>query len=395
MAASALRFAHASNLRIDVPLRGVGELSNATRRLVEDAPAAAWERIVEACIDREVAFLLLTPRTSAESLAPFDSRVLLNGFRQLGEFEIPVYWSLAPGESLGAPSHDELPDNVTLLTERGSTATLIREGCAAASISRGTSTRSMYSGNRLQAAATSAPPLQIRIADEANEIDAALTSGDREGGLHDYVACWGGTREQTQNVGRELWADPGTPLGRTSEESAGGGINLIEWDGGRITEVLRVPTATVHWQRCVLGLQPETTHDELIERLQFALLEREAAIGERLWLIEWQMVGAGPEFEKLQADVVQREVEAAVESVLGNSDRLQRVHRWELRRAGMNSTDAVSQRLLEWLAVHAESECESIVREVADPSTGLRPSIVREDAERLLADWLTPAENRE
>src|SRR5262245_39669274 len=100
MAGFALRFAHASNLRIDVPLRGVEPLPDDARRLAEDAPAIAWERIVEACIDRDVAFLLLTPRTTVGALAPYDSRLLLNGLRQLSEYEIPVYWSLAPGETL-------------------------------------------------------------------------------------------------------------------------------------------------------------------------------------------------------------------------------------------------------------------------------------------------------
>ena len=64
MAQSILRFAHAGELRLNEPLRGVGRLSASDRRIAEDAPFAAWERVVEACVDRDVAFLLLTPRTS-------------------------------------------------------------------------------------------------------------------------------------------------------------------------------------------------------------------------------------------------------------------------------------------------------------------------------------------
>jgi len=266
----------------------------------------------------------------------------------------------------------------------------------------------------LEAAATAEPPLRIRIAEEAGAIDAipqpdhveAATIGElpRLSGNHDFVACWGGAREQTRNVGSELWADPGNPLARTPDETGGGGINIVEWESGRIRDLLRAPIATVCWQRCLLGLTPETTSAELIERLQFALLEREAGIGEQLWLIEWHIVGSGPEFERLHAVPAQRELEAAVESVLGNVERLQRVHRWELRRRGMNSADTVSQRLLEWLEVHAESESASFIRDIPallPPSDGadiaeqlasVRHSAVRDDAERLLAEWLaTPA----
>jgi hypothetical protein len=87
--------------------------------------------------------------------------------------------------------------------------------------------------------------------------------------------------------------------------------------------------------------------------------------------------------------------------VLGNGERLQRVHRWDLRRRETNAADAVSQRLLEWLSVNAESECASIARQAAQgvppaphaavgtQSLMLRPDAVREAAERLLAEWLS------
>jgi len=395
MAGFALRFAHASNLRIDAPLRGTGPLPESARRIAEHAPATAWQRIVEACIDRDVAFLLLTPRTSVGEFTSFDVRTLLAGFRQLGEYEIPVYWSLAGGEALSEAMLDELPDNVTVLTDLDSTATLTREGRVVATFGHSPSQSPTRAVDRLAPVTTAAPPLRIRIADAAGTIDALPESGGSDV-VHigdstssgDYVACWGGTREQSRRVGPDLWVDPGSTCGRTADESSSGGINLVEWDGARISELLRVPTASVRWQCCLLGVSPETTHAEFVERLQFALLEQEPAIGEELWLIEWQIVGSGPEFDSLQSGVAQRELEIVVESVLGKSERLQRVHRWNLRRRGTNPTDDMSRRLREWLTAHAAAERGSISNEVG---IAVRHEAVRDDAERLLAEWLSPS----
>lgn len=387
MAAHALRFAHVGQVRIDAPLAGVGWLPDAARRIAEDAPIAAWERTVELCIDREVDFLLLTPRTIASELCAGDRAALLAGFQRLNEFEIPIYWALAPGE----PACDGLPDNVSILTESNGTASVIREGRVAATISLGQLDRPP------EAVAGPDQPLRIRIAHETADTAAAFHA-DR-GSFH-YVACWGGARERVQTIGAEVWSDAGSPLNRTADESGGGAINLVEWVPGRIPEVLRAPTAVVQWQSCLLGLSHETTPDELTERMQLALLEREAAIGEQLWLIEWHIVGAGPEFDRLQSAAARQELEEAVEQVLGGGDRLRRVHRWEFRRPAGTLNDAVSQRVLDWLATQSPPECASIAEDMAASLqqagaaelsgllAGLQVADVRADAEQLLAEWL-------
>lgn len=394
MAAHALRFAHAGQVRIDAPLAGVGWLPDAARRLAEDAPCGAWDRTVELCIERDVDFLLLTPRTVTSALCAHDRAALIAGFQRLGEFDISVYWVPASDE----PLCDGLPDNVSILNEASSTVSVIREGRVAASIGLGQVDRPP------EAVAGPDQPLRIRIAHATADIGAVASYSENEqtpaGAPFQYVACWGGQREGTQTIGFEVRSDAGSPLNRTADESGGGAINIVEWVPGQVPEVLRAPTAVVHWQRCLLGLSHETTRDELIERLQLALLEREPAISEQLWLIDWHIVGAGPEFERLQSAAARRELEDAVEQVLGTTERLKRVHRWDLRRRVSNVNDTVSQRLLDWLSSQAETECATIAAElaatlrqsgeaaVADRPVGMRPVDVRADAEQLLGDWL-------
>src|SRR4051794_29424949 len=98
MTQSALRFAHAGNLRLDAPLRGIGPLPRAVRPVVEDAPIIAWRRLVDACIEREAEFLLLTPRTVGASLSLRERCELLSGVKRLAEAGLSIYWVLDPDE---------------------------------------------------------------------------------------------------------------------------------------------------------------------------------------------------------------------------------------------------------------------------------------------------------
>lgn len=60
MSADSFRFIHATNLRLDQPLTGAGALSADDRSIVEDATLTAFTRIVDACLQNDVDFLLLT-----------------------------------------------------------------------------------------------------------------------------------------------------------------------------------------------------------------------------------------------------------------------------------------------------------------------------------------------
>jgi hypothetical protein len=140
--------------------------------------------------------------------------------------------------------------------------------------------------------------------------------------------------------------------------------------------------------------------------LQFMLLEREPAIGEQLWIIDWHIVGSGPLFDLLRQPAARGEIEAAVESAFGDGERLIRVHRWELRLRGTNAADTVSLRIQEWLDEHATASWPSLCLAVdaelrrancaaaAERTAELRPAAVREEAERLLTGWLAiPSRN--
>lgn len=395
-----LRFAHASQLRLDSPLRGVGPLTSAARRIVEDAPLIAWRRLVDACIERDVQFLLLTPRTIAASLSLRDRHALRAGVQRLAEAGIAVYWRLCSDEEELLAHCGALAEHVTWLSPASRTATFLRHGRVAATIDCDESADTLLRPEGSSVAADR--PLRIRILENGSAADAGPARELEGTNLSaDYVAAWGNARPHTESVGASLRVDPGTPLGRSADETGGGGVTIVDWVPGAAAEIERVPTASVHWERIPLGLTPETQRDELIERLQYALLEREPAIGEQLWIIDWQIVGSGPLFGQLQEEATRTTIERAIDAALGDGERLVRVHRWKLTpRLASRAGDDVGARLQEWLVTQGaaawpavSADLQTALRERTTAPVEYAPHLrfdqVRDDAQRLLTEWLS------
>lgn len=410
MAHPVLRFAHVSNVRLDEPLRGVGQLPGAERRTAEDAPRVAWERVIEACVDRDVEFLLLTPQTIAGSWSLVDSHDLLDGFRQLQEFGIRVYWSASPDETTAQEKHVALPDNVTLLNLENPTAVVIREGRAVATLHQGRV--KPFDDIAGETVSVGPRPLQIVIPTEPGVIDQAEASGRGESPTEaltspdrvcDYVAGWGSSCPRSITARSTVWSDPGTPQSRSADEGGAGGIAIVEWDETRIGDVQRASTATVCWERRELGIAPETTSAEFTERMQLALSDREPGVGEQLWIVEWHIEGSGPLFDSLLSDSTRRDVEQAAGFSGGDPNRPVCVHRWELNSLETGMDDSIDVELQEWLAQEGQPAWSSIRRELedslrhtdesiaADGVSLLSPTGVCEASERRLRKWLCSA----
>ncbi|MBL8851804.1 MAG: hypothetical protein JNG89_19165 [Planctomycetaceae bacterium] len=408
MALYSLRFAHAGNLRLNQPLRGAGSLTDAARCIAEDAPARAWERLVAACIEHDVDFLLLTPRTLPGTTLIDDRRALLAGFRRLADSSIPVFWALEDGEPPDVFAYEEWPGNVTMLSDRQPTAALSCDGRVLAELTLGGAGHETAGDRPDVLALPGDQPLRILVPDHPDAFDQMSepeNGGNSSGQVstaacHDYIACWGASHRQSRSVGITLVADPGPPQGRSVDETGGGGIDIVDWHAGRIADIVRVPTASVRWERCPLVVTPETSRAELIERLQFMLIEREPAIGESLWLLRWRITGSGPCIELLSDPALCREIEQAVESAFGDSPRLTRVHRWEVCPREAAATDSASTMLQAWLTENAETAWPAVKQEVeaelnrariapfADGLSQLPAGAVREAAELLRAGWL-------
>jgi exonuclease SbcD len=94
------RFIHAANVRLDVPVSVhiTEQLTDELRHALEDATLSSFDFVVDACLQRNVDFLLLSGNIFLEADRSLRARLtLLKGFRRLQEKHIPVY--VLPGDA--------------------------------------------------------------------------------------------------------------------------------------------------------------------------------------------------------------------------------------------------------------------------------------------------------
>lgn len=110
------QFVHASDLRLGEPLRGITEPSAQLRKFLQDAPYRATERIIDATLDNNCEFLLLTGNVMDLScFSPRGVTFLQKQFQRLDKAKIPVFWVAGEMETGGRwPTTMELPSNVTM-----------------------------------------------------------------------------------------------------------------------------------------------------------------------------------------------------------------------------------------------------------------------------------------
>jgi len=136
MTLTPFRFVHATNVRLDQPLWGIGAVSGQARHLAEEATNLAFEQVGEACIEHDAAFLLLTGNT-LDAVHGHRARILLEqACERLAEHDCQVF--LVPGESDPAHMWNDgagLPPNTRIfLTPQNEVASVRRDGMTLATI---------------------------------------------------------------------------------------------------------------------------------------------------------------------------------------------------------------------------------------------------------------------
>ena len=119
------------------PLVGTGPLDGEVRILAEDATLTALDNVVEACLDHDVEFLLLTGAVFGCGRPTLRARsALLSAFENLREFEVRVFWGIGREELAATVDVTSgLPDNVTPIhSGDDEPVAIVRQGRVIASV---------------------------------------------------------------------------------------------------------------------------------------------------------------------------------------------------------------------------------------------------------------------
>lgn len=336
MSHAPFRFVHATNVRLDHALWGVGAVSGEARRLVEDATNLAFERILETCTQHDAAFLLLTGNTFDAAHGHRARLLLEQACERLAEQDCDVF--LMPGESDPPQAwHDEvlLPENVTVfLAPDDEPVPVTRGGFTLATIEpyqdRQHSLRVPDDTGGVRVGligGSQQAPLQQQLAGDADgQLEIKRLEQFPSLAAFDYVALGRGSERVTVNLPRGLAHDPGCPQPLDGRQTASLGCTLIDVDRDGRLQTRLIPTAVVRREEIEIHVASEQTWDDLMAAMQAALADRDPLPTERLWLIRWIIDGEGEVIASLREPAAQEELAELVEAELADDGVLLRRH---------------------------------------------------------------------
>ena len=314
---SAFTFVHAADLHLDCPFKG---LSDALRehpdleRRVRGATLAAFDALVELCLERDVAFLLMAgdvySRQDRSLRAVFRFH---DGLTRLAERGIPTFVVHGNHDPLaGRLPGMTWPDAVTIFPAgEVRTVPVRRAGLDAAVTVSGISYGSRREARNLAA-------LFPRPTGEGFHIALLHTGIEDQPDPPAYAPC---TLETMRDAGYDYWAlghihagevldrEPwivyaGCTQGMHIREAGPKGCFAVTVDAGRVIPEF-VPLSPVCWELLEVSLEPDAPLDALedvtIGQLEKAK-ERLAPSCETL-IVRLRLNGSGAELEKLAADL--------------------------------------------------------------------------------------------
>ncbi|MGD9853602.1 MAG: exonuclease SbcCD subunit D [Planctomycetaceae bacterium] len=341
MSVRPFRFVHATNLRLDQPLWGVGSVTPASRQVAEDATLTAWANVVSACLEHRVQCLLLTGNCFDAAHVGRARMMLEDACERLAAQDVEVF--IVPGEtdpSAAWAKGTALPKNVTVFVSRHS------EPVAVVRDSEVLATVEPYE-DRQRPVERAGPSTALKIgmvgAGQHRMLQTALAAtgeGDREwrsfkefpqSARFGYLALGNGDARFTVELPHGIAHDPGCPQPLDGRRTTSGGCSLVEVDRGGRLHVVQVPTAVVRREEIDVSLVPGATWDELARQMQTALLEREPLPTETLWLVRWIIGCEGSLAGALAEASSRQDLCELVEQELADDRGVIRQHEMEVR----------------------------------------------------------------
>ncbi|MBF0174743.1 MAG: DNA repair exonuclease [Magnetococcales bacterium] len=271
-----MNFIHAADLHLDAPLKGLARYEGAPHERIRQAGRVAFERLIEACLSRQVDFLLLAGDILDGSGRDFNTVLYLaRHLQRLKAAGIEVFAVLGNHDA----GHDLLQanpfsDNVHLFSSsRAQTHRMERLGVAI----HGQSHEGRGEKRNLAAGYPAAIPGLFNI----GLLHTALTG---RAGHESYAPC---TEQDLLMHGYHYWAlghihqrelvrphdpmilFPGTLQGRHIRESGAKGATLVEvaFEGDFRIQEQHLPMDQVRWHILEIDMERMETFNDLLEQV--------------------------------------------------------------------------------------------------------------------------------
>jgi len=300
---TSLVFVHTADCHLDSPFKGIGREESAVAERLRNAQRGVFDDLVNLCIEREAAFLVIAGDLFDAEERSLTTRVRLReAFRKLGSAGIRVFIATGNHDSLGETrERTEWPENVHLFSA-GRPETVVwpeeRPRVALTGIS--------YARRAVEEnlAATFPPPREglFNIAvlhcnvdgDPAHDnyapcrLDELLRSG------YDYWALGHIHAGRVLAETPALVVYPGCIQGRHIAETGEKGAVVVSVDlrDGK-AQVERVGLERIRWLREEVVLSGEESREDLLERLRERSAALVASVEPRIegLIVRWRLAG--------------------------------------------------------------------------------------------------------
>lgn len=377
MAFEALRFIHAAGILADHQVRDAGSCNKAVRSKLIDATLISFERIIEACVDNEVDFLLLTGDTFDEADRSLRARVAIkDGFECLNEAGIDVFVVPGPSDSQDAWSlFKGLPDNVSLFVpEVDEPTAIMRHGNVLATLQacRGrSSTEALHQEETSSIGQSRIGPFRIGVIPPFASTGATPSESVLETWLSthrvDYLAVPRPCPRLSVTRMEQIAHGPGpaTSMNRTDVGPAGCSLVTVEARASISTEL--IVTSPIRRETIRITIGETANWDQLMSAMRRHVESLPALEKATVLMLDWELTGTGPLHDSLHAADAEQEL-------------------FELLEA--DSTLADGQQMVHSLTLHDESNAEDKKSANNSDGTSWESDADGEDSNPLLTSLL-------
>ncbi|MFP6765014.1 MAG: hypothetical protein VB858_15410 [Planctomycetaceae bacterium] len=314
----ALRFVHAASLLIDHQLHDVRPAADELRPTLIDATITAFERLIEACVDQDVDFLLLTGDTFCESDRSLRARVAIReGFDCLREAGIEVFVVPGPEDPQSAwQAFPGLPENVSLFIPQTDEPTAVmREGHVIATLQAcsqrpGVSPQSPVQAEPTQTLRTS--PLRISVMPPCRsstlEPDCDRIETLLQHQTADYLAVSAPYPKLTTTHGDRMAHCPGPATAISRENTGLCGCTLVSVDDEAHITARHFVTSPLLRLRIEIAVAEHATWDELIATMRSEINSLEPLDPVSTVFLEWHLVGSSELLKALESTEAEEEL---------------------------------------------------------------------------------------
>ncbi|NQV26776.1 MAG: hypothetical protein HQ518_20685 [Rhodopirellula sp.] len=341
MAFEALRFIHAAGVLADHQVRDTGPCDEAVRSKLIDATLLSFERIVEACIDNEVDFLLLTGDTFDEADRSLRARVALKeGFQCLDEAGIDVFVVPGPRDSQDAwATFKDLPDNISLFVpEVHEPTAIMRHGNVLATLQAclGRAASSMIHHEESSSMGHSRiGPFRIGIIPPFASSTAAPDESAVEAWLStyrvDYLAVPLPFARLSVTRMEQLAHGPGPAISMSRADCGPAGCSLVTVEGKASITTELIVTSPVRREKINITIGQTATWDQLMSAMRGYVESLSALDKASVLILNWVLTGSGSLYESLRDADAERELFELLEADSSLADGQHMIHSLTLK----------------------------------------------------------------